>query len=59
MNLKALQEILDCPFDDAIKEQLILDELAGDPQIVPYMLRMIQQERKETKEVILDMNVLL
>ena len=56
MNIKEITQIVNSDLPNSIKESLILLTLANDPQIIPYMLEILENERKQSKELILDSN---
>ena len=49
MNIENIKAILEMEVAPSIQEQLIISELAKDPNVIPTMLSILQHER-ETKE---------
>lgn len=60
MNLKKLKEILDYGMiSDEQKEDLIIECLASDEDVIPFIMAILDRERSIKKETIRDMNELL
>lgn len=57
MNFEKLQRILALEIDDGSKRKLVLQELSNDKKVIPNLLEILQSEREEQKELILDMNI--
>lgn len=58
MNLKLIKDVINSTqLDDAAKERLIIGVLAKDENVVPLILSILEVERKENKELILDSNL--
>lgn len=57
MRLDLLQEILNYTLDDEGKETLIIRWFAKDKNAIPNILKVLHEEREQTKEFIQDMNL--
>ena len=58
MNLEQIRLVLDYPLmDDTTKENLIIQILSRDSKVIPTILSILENERKSSKELILDMNL--
>lgn len=57
MNLKALKEIINSSYPDSIKEMEIISILAEDQDVIPNIMKLLEQERRSGKELMMDMNL--
>lgn len=58
MNLQFIKEIIDnqhLSFD--IKNKMILNVIAEDKKCIPYLMELLEIERKQNRELITDMNL--
>ena len=59
MNLDNLREILNAHIPENIKEQLIIREISKDENVIPTVMKILEQERQLKSEIASEMNVLL
>lgn len=59
MNLDNFREILNAHIPENIKEQLIIREISKDENVIPTVMKILEQERHLKNEVTSEMNVLL
>ena len=57
MDIKSLKEIVNSDLPDNYKEIQIINLLANDEKIIPEIMKILEQERKNKKELITDMNL--
>ena len=58
MNLSYIKTVIEKKgVPNEIKEDLILKELAESPKSIPFMLKMLEYERVQQKELLLDTNL--
>ena len=57
MNIKSIKQIVnsDLPLD--YQEKAILSVLANDKRVIPYIMEILENERKQNKELLLDTNM--
>lgn len=56
MDLQLIKYIINTDFSDQIKQEIILESIASDKKAIPYILDLLERERKEKKELIKDLN---
>lgn len=56
MNLKKIQEILNIPLPDEVKTRLILQEIAKDKEVIPYILILLNEERVSKNMVLSELS---
>ncbi len=56
MNLQLIREIVNSQTPDEIKRDLIISAIAKDESAIPDLLSILSAERKNKKELILDLN---
>lgn len=54
MDLKSIKEILDSHLTEESKEQSIMIILVNDEKVIPTILKLLEEKRKQEKELILD-----
>ena len=60
MNIKMIRDLLNTPdVDDYVKEQALLVILSKDPEAIPNMLTILNEERKRNRDILLDTNVIV
>lgn len=59
MDIKTITGICNTTLSDKQKEHLILDILSKDKNVLTTMLSILDEERKNNKELILDLNATL
>ncbi len=59
MDLKKIGEILGEWYPDNVKEALIIELLANDEQVIPRILKILDVERRRSKEMVNESNLLL
>lgn len=57
MDLKTIKEIIISDVDDELKEALIINTLANDKKVIPMIMEILDSERKQNKDLIMDMNL--
>ena len=57
MDLKTIKEIVNSGAKDEIQEALIINTLANDEKVIPMILEILSSERKENKDLIMDINL--
>ncbi|MES2287416.1 MAG: hypothetical protein V4547_17110 [Bacteroidota bacterium] len=57
MDLKSIKAIIDSKeYPDSVKENLIIHVLSDDDNVIPIMLKILDGERDNNKELIMDSN---
>lgn len=56
MNIEKIRQIVNSGYDDRVCEIGIIQILAADPKVVPTILEILEHERKQSKELLLDTN---
>ena len=60
MNLNKIKEIIETPLISELdKERLIIDEISKNENVIPTILRILNTEREQSKELVSTMNLLL
>lgn len=60
MNLNKIKEIIEMPLiSQADKESLIINEISKNENVVPIILRILNNERERNNELVSTMNLLL
>jgi hypothetical protein len=59
MDLTELSGIINSGFPNDIKETMIISSLANDKKVITTILQLLESERMQEKELLLEMNVLL
>jgi len=59
MNLKKIKEVFDYNIPDEAKEKLIIRILAEDKNVIPTIMEILDYERNQNKELLLEMNMQL
>lgn len=57
MDIEKIKQIVNTQLPDATKESLIISVIATDKNVIPNILSIIQIERENNKELILDCNM--
>lgn len=58
MNIKSIKEVVNNDaLPDSVKEQIIIRILANDKKVIPTILEILENERSETHELLLDTNL--
>jgi hypothetical protein len=57
MNLGKIKEVVNGPYAESIKEDLILKILSDDKDVIPTMMKILQHERDENSKLISDSNL--
>lgn len=56
MDIKKIKDIVNANFRDEITEKLILSVIADDKKAIPTILNILQTEREQKEELLLDTN---
>ena len=56
MDIKSIKQIVNSDFPINYQEKAILSILANDKKVIPYIMEILQNERENSKELILDTN---
>ena len=56
MNIKSIKQIVNSDLPNDYQEKAILSILADDKKVIPYIMEILENERKQSKELILDTN---
>lgn len=56
MNLSKIKIVVNSEEPDEIKERLIIQLIAEDEKVIPLVMKILQAEREEKKELISDSN---
>ena len=56
MNIKEITKIVNSNLLDEYKERMILEVISKDKKVIPTILEILESERKEKEELILDTN---
>lgn len=56
MDIKSIKEIVNSNLPNDYQENAILSILANDKKVIPYIMEILENERKQNKELILDSN---
>lgn len=57
MDIKSIKQIVNSDLPINYQEKSILSILAKDKKVIPYIMEILEDERKQTKELILDTNL--
>ena len=56
MDIKSIKQIVNSDLPIEYQEKAILSILADDKKVIPYIMEILENERKQSKELILDSN---
>ena len=56
MDIKTIKQIVNSNLPADHQERAILSVLADDKKVIPYIMEILDNERKQTKELLLDTN---
>ena len=56
MDIKSIKQIVNSDLPIDYQEKVILSILADDKKVIPYIMEILDNERKQSKELILDTN---
>jgi hypothetical protein len=56
MDIKSIKQIVNSDLPSDYQEKAILSILADDEKVIPYIMEILGNERKQSKELILDSN---
>ena len=56
MDIKSIKQIVNSDLPTDYQEEAILSILADDKKVIPYIMEILENERKQSKELILDTN---
>jgi len=56
MDIKSIKQIVNSGLPDDYQEKAILSILADDKKVIPHIMEILDNERKQSKELILDTN---
>ena len=56
MDIKSIKQIVNSDLPNDYQEKAILSILADDKKVIPYIMEILENERKQNKELILDTN---
>ena len=56
MDIKSIKQIVNSDLPSDYQEEVILSILADDKKVIPYIMKILENERKQNKELILDTN---
>ena len=56
MDIKSIKQIVNSDLPSDYQEEAILSILADDKKVIPYIMKILENERKQNKELILDTN---
>ena len=56
MDIKSIKQIVNSDLPSDYQEKAILSILANDEKVIPYIMEILDNERKQSKELILDTN---
>lgn len=56
MNIKAIREIVAMPIPDSVASHKIIEVLAKDEHVIPILMQILDQERRETKNLVNESN---
>ena len=59
MDINKIKSVVDLNAPDSIKEELILEILSKDQNLIPNLLKILQGEREERNDLILELNLQL
>jgi hypothetical protein len=57
MDIKKIKEIVNSDFPEDFKKYAILSTIAKDRDAIPYMLQVLEEEREQQRELLLDTNL--
>ena len=57
MNIEKIKEIVNTDLPSDYKEKLILSVIANDKKVIPYIMEILEYERKKNEELLLDTNM--
>jgi hypothetical protein len=57
MNIEKIREVVNSPLPAEYQEKAILAIIADDKKVLPYMMQILQNEREQKEELILDTNL--
>ena len=56
MDIKSIKQIVNSDLPIDYQEKAILSIIADDKKVIPYIMEILENERKQSKELILDTN---
>jgi hypothetical protein len=56
MDIKSIKQIVNSDLPNEYQEKAILSILADDKKVIPYIMEILESERKQKKELLLDTN---
>jgi hypothetical protein len=56
MDIKSIKQIVNSDLPNDYQEKAILSILADDKKVIPYIMEILENERKQSRELILDTN---
>ena len=56
MNIQKIKDIINTNIPDELKEIYILNVISEDPNVIPTILNILEEERSRNNELILDSN---
>jgi uncharacterized protein YebE (UPF0316 family) len=59
MNIEELKSLFNSDLSDEIKKSEIINSLARDENVIPIVMRILESERRQKKELLDNMNLLL
>lgn len=57
MDIKLIKEVVNSNMSKEAQEEAILLVLANDDKVIPYIMTILNHERRTNKELLLDMNM--
>lgn len=57
MDIKNIKQIVNSDLPIDYQEKAILSVLANDKKVIPYIMEILENERKQNKELLLDTNM--
>jgi hypothetical protein len=57
MDIKSIKQIVNSDLPIDYQEKAILSILANDKKVIPYIMEILENERKQNKELLLDTNM--
>lgn len=57
MDIKRIKDIVNSTLPTEIQERYILSVLSDDKKVIPYIMEILENERKQSKTLLLDTNV--
>jgi len=59
MNIDKLKTIINSEWSDEMKERGVINLIAKDENVIPLVMKILESEREQKKELLTDMNLLL